>query len=58
MVERIDADPSQVNIAYENLRRWRRLNGTLSRASKEWVQLLKRPWSEIRAILPEDSDEG
>ena len=32
--------------------------GTLSRASGEWEQILKRPWSEIRQILLDESDEG
>ena len=58
VVERIDADPSEFNVAHENLERWRRLHGTLSRASEEWEQILKRPWCEIREILLEDSDEG
>ena len=58
VVERIDAGPSLFNVAHENLERWRRLHGTLSRANEEWVQILNRPWSEIRAILLEESDEG
>ena len=58
VVERIDADPSLFNVALENLERWRRLHGTLSRASEEWEQILKRPWSEIREILLDESDEG
>ena len=58
VVERIDADPSLFNIAHQNLERWWRLHGTRSRANKEWVGILKRPWSEIRAMLLEESDEG
>ena len=58
VVERIDAEPSLFNVSHENLKRWRWLHGTLGRASKEWGQLLKRPWSEIRAIVLEGSDEG
>ena len=58
VVDRIYADPSLFNVAHENLERWRRLHGTLSRANEEWEQILKRPWSEIRAILLEESNEG
>ena len=58
VVERIDADPGLFNVAHENLERWRRLHGTLSRANEEWKQLLERPWCEIREILLEESDEG
>ena len=58
VVERIDADPSLFNVGQDNLEHWRSLHGTLSRASKEWEQLLIRPWSEVRAILLKESDEG
>ena len=58
VVERVDVDPSLFNVALENLERWRRLHGKLSRASAEWEQILNRPWREIRAILLEESDEG
>ncbi len=58
VVERIDADPTLFNVARENLERWRRLHGTLSRANEEWEQILNRPWSEIRAILLDASNEG
>ena len=43
--------PTRDRIAHENLERWRRLHGTLSRANGEWEQILKRPWCEIREIL-------
>lgn len=58
VVDRIDADPSLFNVAHENLERWRRLHGTLSRANEEWEQILERPWCEIREILLDESDEG
>ena len=58
VVERIDAERSLFRVAHENLERWRRRDGELSRALEEWTQLLKRPWSEIREILLDESDEG
>ena len=58
VVERIDADRSLLSVAHENLERERQLHGTLSRASTEWEQILTRPWTEVRAILLDESDEG
>ena len=58
VVERFDAERGLFNVGHDNLERERQLRGTLSRASGEWEQLLKRPWSEIRAILLNESDEG
>ena len=58
VVDRIDAGSSLFDVAHENLERQQRLHGTLSRSNEEWVQILNRPWSEIRAILLEESDEG
>lgn len=59
IVEKIDADPGLFQVAHENLQRWRRIRGgTLPRCSEEWKRLLERPWSEIRNILLDESDEG
>ena len=58
VVERVDADRSLVRVAHENLDRERQLLGKLSRASEEWEQILKRPWTEVRVILLDESDEG
>ena len=59
IVEKIDADPGLLEVAHENLHRWRRIRGgTLPRCSEEWERLLERPWSEIRNILLDESDEG
>ena len=58
VVERIDADRSLFNVANDNLKRERQVEDTLSLANEEWEQILKRPWSEIRAILLDESDEG
>ena len=58
VVERIDADPSLVGIACENLERWRQHQGKLGLADREWSAILNRPWAEIREILLDDSEEG
>ena len=58
VVERIDADPTLVRIAHENLERWRQHQGELGLADREWRAILSRPWAEIREILLDDSEEG
>ena len=57
IVERIDAVPSLIHVAHDNLARWRRRHGGLSRAHREWVDILERPWSEVREILLAETDE-
>ena len=58
IVERIDADPTLIELAHRYLENEERRHGRLCQASKEWRAILARPWSEIRAILLEESDEG
>ena len=59
IVEKIDADPGLLQVAHENLQRWSRVRGgALPRCREEWQELLKRPWSEIRGVLLDESDEG
>ena len=59
IVEKIDADPGLLQVAHENLQRWSRARGgALPRCREEWKALLKRPWSQIRRILLDESDEG
>ena len=59
VVQRIDADPALRHIACENLERWRRhAGGALTCAHREWEAILERPWSEVRAILLDESEEG
>ena len=56
---KIDADPGLLHVAHENLQRWSRVRGgALPRCREEWKALLKRPWSQIRGILLDESDEG
>ena len=59
VVEKIDADPSLFRVAHENLQRWSRVRGgALPPCREEWKELLRRPWSQIREILLDESDEG
>ena len=58
IVERIDADPTLIEVAHQDLENEERRRGRLSRARREWKALLTRPWAEVREILLEESDEG
>ena len=58
VVARIDEDPILIHIAHDNLARWRRCRGGLSRAHLEWVEILERPWTGIREVLLAKTDEG
>lgn len=60
VVAKIDADPSLVRIGVENLERWLKRTGDRpNRCHEEWMYLIsERPWSELRAMLLEESDEG
>ena len=58
IVKRIDADPTLMARAHQYLADEERRHGDLCQASLEWKQILTRPWSEIRTILLDESDEG
>ena len=58
IVDKLDRDPEHSGLtrARSTCRRWyeeRRLP-----AVREWMDILERPWSEIRLILLDDSEEG
>ena len=54
----IDNDPQHagLELARENCARWR-ANGP-NRATEDWAEILRQPWSAVREILLEDSEEG
>jgi hypothetical protein len=55
IVEKVDADPRQLEHARSVCARWvERGNGP----AREWSEILRRPWPEIRAILLDDSEES
>jgi len=58
VVEKIDRDPARRGLdkARATCRRWFRQGP--SPAVREWLEILERPWEEIRAVLLEDSQEG
>ena len=60
VVAKVDADPRLIEVAVANLKRWMaRTNGRPNGCHIEWMELLaEKPWSELRAMLLEESDEG
>ncbi|MBN1419065.1 MAG: hypothetical protein JXP34_09830 [Planctomycetes bacterium] len=58
IVARIDGDPERRGLtkARSVCRRWRRLRD--DRNAREWLEILSRPWEEIRGILLDESEEG
>ena len=58
IVKRIDADPTLIERAHWYLADEEERYASLCQASREWKQILTRPWSEVRRILLDESDEG
>ena len=58
IVEKIDRDPERKDLARAraNSRRWTRQRPTP--ANNEWMQILERPWEEIRLVLLDPSENG
>jgi hypothetical protein len=57
IVAKIDADPQRAGLAHarEVCTRWIERGNVPAR---EWIEILSRPWNEIREILLDDSEEG
>ncbi|HKR62424.1 MAG TPA: hypothetical protein VJZ00_01730, partial [Thermoanaerobaculia bacterium] len=57
IVAKIDADPARAGLAHarEVCARWVERGNVPAR---EWLSILERPWSEIRRVLLEDSEES
>ena len=55
---KIDADPTRAGLALarENCQRW--LLEMPSPAIDEWRVLLEQDWSQVRAVLLQENDEG
>lgn len=58
IVAKIDHDPERKGLAKAQAisRRWCRQRPTP--ANKEWLDIMERPWEEIRAVLLDESEEG
>ncbi len=59
IAEKIQRDPKLLKVAHENLKRWRaRWEDQAPAWHEEWSGIMKRPWSEIAAVMTEPSEEG
>jgi hypothetical protein len=58
IVKKIDADPERkgLEIARSVCRRWSLRRS--SAAVAEWLEILEKPWAEIRSILLDESERG
>jgi hypothetical protein len=58
IVKKIDADPkhSGLDHAREVCRRWN--SKRPSPAVLEWIEILEKPWDEVRSILLDEGEEG
>jgi len=58
IVKKIDADPARQGLqkARAICRRWFRERP--APAVREWLEILERPWEEIRAVLLDETEEG
>lgn len=57
IVAKIDSDPSRAGLAHARVvcERWVARGNVPAR---EWLQILDQPWTAIRQILLDDSEEG
>jgi hypothetical protein len=56
---RINRNPTLLGIARRNLKRWRaRFGAKPDRWWQEWDQLLRRPWSELAALLTDPHENA
>lgn len=55
IVAKIDADPQLLEHARRVCMRWVERGNT---PAHEWLAILQRPWSEIRHILLDDTEES
>jgi hypothetical protein len=58
IVDRIDHDPQRAGLqkAKATCRRW--FQSEPAPAICEWLEILERPWEEIRRVLLDESEEG
>ncbi|HEV7766018.1 MAG TPA: hypothetical protein VGQ76_13520 [Thermoanaerobaculia bacterium] len=57
IVEKIDADPTRAGLEHARnvCARWVAMGNV---PAQEWMEIIQRPWSEIRTILLDESEEG
>ena len=59
IAQKLSRDPELLNVARENLARWRQKSGgEYPRYLAEWEEILDRPWIEIADFMTSISDEA
>ena len=58
IVARIDGDPARSGLARAKATCQRWYRNSPSRAIGEWLEILQRPWEEIRGVLLDESETG
>jgi hypothetical protein len=56
IAHRIDENPAILNKVRETCDKW--MNVHPQPSVSEWLKILSRPWTEVRAVLLEDSERG
>jgi hypothetical protein len=58
IVAKIDQDPARTGLAKARVtcRRWYEERPLA--ATKEWLEILDRPWEQVREVLLDESEEG
>lgn len=58
IVEKIDRDPERKGFASARATSQRWMQQRPTPANKEWMQILERPWEEVRLVLLDPSENG
>jgi len=59
IAQKVMADPSLIDIARRNLAAWRKKSaGAEPHYLEEWQRILARPWSQVAALLTEQSENA
>ena len=59
IAQKISRDPELLNVAKQNLARWRQKSaGEYPRYLEEWKDILDRPWMEVAGFITSTSDDA
>ncbi len=58
IVEKIDRDPARTGLEKARATCYRWFRQRPVPAIREWLQILERPWEEIRGVLLDETEEG
>ena len=58
VAEKVDEDPTLLEVPRRNICRWAELWGYWMSAYAEWSEILERPWPEVRGLLIADDEDS